>query len=591
MKRIARLGTESYAAGEMPIAHDELVRLLRTQLSPAVASLFARPKAVEGGLVEWYSDLGGQPVPFSQLPPGEAVQVQHLLEERIAAIRQLADRLEAQGGEGVRQAALLRQAVQYPDTRTLYSLNGQPVLTFWGHRLAGGAPAGAVPQASGGPRAAGVPLATGLNSTQSGPDGVPPLSPAPPGAPEPPGRKRRWWPWLLLLLLLALLAGLLCWLLNREEEIPPVEPPIVEEPIEEAAEQEPVEEPALEDEPPSEEPPVEEPPIAEPVLPEPEAVSVAPEPEPEPPAPDPFDELSGKIAATTDCAALEKLLKEEPLLQGNEAPAQELKQKIRSTLEGRCKQEQARQQQARQAQIQQAKNLCPGHRPQELAPELIIVFDASGSMRERLPLTAQEQLQRQVTKDVIGGLSGMIGGSTGRTIGRQVEKSTIGDPPTRMSAAKEAAASVVKRTPRDMNIGLVIIDNCPAAVPAGYYTPAQRGSLLSRLQAMQPRGGTPLGDAISKAGQMLDGVNRASVMVVISDGQASCGKDPCGVARQLAASKPNLKINVVDIMGAGAGNCVAQATGGRVFTAKSVKDLNLMVTQAAQEVLGPGNCP
>ena len=84
---------------------------------------------------------------------------------------------------------------------------------------------------------------------------------------------------------------------------------------------------------------------------------------------------------------------------------------------------------------------------------------------------------------------------------------------------------------------------------------------------------------------------RTSLMVVISDGQESCGADPCAIAKQLARTKPNLKINVVDIMGTGAGTCVAQATGGRVFTAKSVNELNMMVTQAAQDVLGPANCP
>lgn len=585
MKRIARLEAEPFTAGDSPIAHDELVNLLRTQLSPAVASLFAKPKAADGGLVEWYSDLNGQPVPVSQLPPGEAAQVQRLLEERITAIQQLAARLESQGGEGARQAALLRQAVQYPDTRTLYSLNGQPVLTFWGYRLAGSAPVGAVPLAAG---AVGAAATLAPNRADAA---APPLTPPPSGPLEPP-RKRRWWPWLLLLLLLALLAGVLWWLSGRDEEVPPMEPPVVEEPIEEPAEQTPIKEPEIEEELPLEEPPVEEPPVEEPELPEeiPE-----PEPTPVPPPPDPFDELTKKVAATTDCTALENMLKDEPQLQGSDAQAQTLKQQIRTTLDGRCKQEQAQkekvQQAAKQAQIQQAKNQCPGQRPPELAPELIIVFDASGSMKAKLPLTAQEQAQRQATQEVIRGLGGLIGGNTGRTVGRSVEKATIGDPPTRMSAAKEAASSVVRRTPRDMNIGLVVLDDCPSAQSRGYFTPSQRGNLQGLIQSMQPKSGTPLGNAIAQAGQMLDGVNRASLMVVISDGQESCGTNPCVEAKRLAQSKPNLTINVVDIMGSGAGNCVAAATGGRVFTAKSVKELNVMMTQATQEVLGPGHCP
>ena len=58
----------------------------------------------------------------------------------------------------------------------------------------------------------------------------------------------------------------------------------------------------------------------------------------------------------------------------------------------------------------------------------------------------------------------------------------------------------------------------------------------------------------------------------------------------LAQSKPHLKINVVDITGTGAGNCLAEATGGRVFTANNVNDLSLMTTQAAEDVLPPAHC-
>ena len=79
-------------------------------------------------------------------------------------------------------------------------------------------------------------------------------------------------------------------------------------------------------------------------------------------------------------------------------------------------------------------------------------------------------------------------------------------------------------------------------------------------------------------------------MLVISDGEESCGGDPCTIARRLKSAKPNLKINVVDIMGTGAGNCLAQATGGQVFTARNVKELNLMTERAAQDAIGPGNC-
>ncbi len=132
MKRIARLSGEARNASTVLDSHTRLIALLRQYLPPSTATLFARPKAVEGQTVEWYSELGGQPQPFSNLPPQEAARARQQLDERLASLHGLADQLEPRGEEGRQQAALLRQAAEYPDTDTLYVLNGQPVITFWG---------------------------------------------------------------------------------------------------------------------------------------------------------------------------------------------------------------------------------------------------------------------------------------------------------------------------------------------------------------------------------------------------------------------------------------------------------------------------
>lgn len=554
MKRIARLAGDAFGATTPPVEHAELTRILKQHLPPTTVALFAWPKAVEGGVVEWYSELGGQPVPLDQLPPGEADQVRRLLNERIDSIQQLANRLESRGGEGVQQAALLRQAARYPASGAVYSLNGQPVLTFWGQ----GAPALAVGAATAVP-----PEAT----PDAGVDGAAGL---PPTAVVESGRKRRrWWPWLLLtLLLLGLLAALLWWLFCREEEPvpPPQQPPAIEQPEEPQAEE--PEEPKIPEEP---EEPAEEP--------EPEPLPpVEPEPEPAPP-PDPLDELADRISATRDCAALHKIQLEEPLLKGNTPKAAAVKQQVADKLAAQCK----------DYLIKQAKNLCPDQRPTELAPELVIVFDASGSMDYSINASREEieRIERMLSGMGGGGVAGQVlGALAGMAAYEQLRRE-----PKRITAARQATAALVGQVPRDVNIGMVLIERCPSARNAGYFAPAQRGNLLSLIQNIRPAEGTPLADAVSRAGQMLDGVNRESVMVVVSDGEESCNQqDPCAVARTLAASKPHLKINVVDIMGTGAGHCLAKATGGQVFTARNVNELTLMTNQAARDVLGPEGC-
>lgn len=530
MKRIARMAAGRFTASEALSQHAELTRLLRRHLPPAVSAMFARPKALEGGIYEWYSDLGGQPVPINELSLAERATTERLVQERLQSVAQLANKLEAEGGPGGEQARLLRDAARYPDAEAIYVLNGEPVLTWWGS----GAPTVVTPPAGATPAAAMVGAGAAGVAATSGREG---------------SGKRKWLWLLLLLLLLGLLAWLLChFFFCKDEALPP----------------------------PPEQPPVVEPAPATPLPPEPE-----PEPEPAPPpAPDPIDLLGERVkGAGKDCVALQRMLNREPLFKEAAADPRvvALRQGMDATLNGACKKE----------LIKQAKNMCPGDRPKELAPEMAIVFDTSGSMNISM-LTSNADLQRfesmraQVQQNPLAAL--MIIGQL-----QQMERDIVREP-KRMSVAKQAAIGVVKRIPSDVGIGLVLVGDCPNAQSLGFFPPAQHATLRGRIDSLSPNGGTPLADGVRRAGALLDGRNKESLMVVISDGEESCNGDPCAVARQLAQSKPNLKINVVDILGTGAGNCLAQATGGQVFTVRNVNEMNVMLDKAAKDAIGPGNC-
>jgi len=242
-------------------------------------------------------------------------------------------------------------------------------------------------------------------------------------------------------------------------------------------------------------------------------------------------------------------------------------------------------QNCREQAIKEARNQCPGVRPPELAPEMAIVFDASGSMRFSLNVT-DEQLRQAGQAAALEGMMRQFGlGGGGPGILEQLTRE-----PRRISAAKRATQAVVGRLPDDMSTGLVLVEECPAARSVGMFPPGARGALLGQIQGIEPRGGTPLADGIARAGQLVDGVTREATIVVISDGAESCGGDPCAVAAALKRAKPYLTINVVDITGTGAGNCVAQATGGKVFTANNAEELALQTQRAVQDAMGPENC-
>ena len=168
---------------------------------------------------------------------------------------------------------------------------------------------------------------------------------------------------------------------------------------------------------------------------------------------------------------------------------------------------------------------CPGERTPEEAPDAAIVLDASGSMR--LPASASlsrdpghAEPARPARRPRCAHLR--PGGAAADPRGWR-----------RQSAASTASSAACRRCgcrPGD-----------PAAVSEatneGFFSGAERGRLYARVDALTPMQGTPLAQGILQAGEMVDGVKAPAVMVVISDGDDSCGGNPCAAAERLKAEK------------------------------------------------------
>ncbi|HEY0288373.1 MAG TPA: hypothetical protein VGC62_15390 [Pseudomonas sp.] len=240
MQRVIR--DASTPPGEMTTL-DAKVEIIRKHFPPNIASLYAIPREGSGGVLEWWTDLGGQATPFSTLSEDQQRQLLDTYHRRQQSLEQLADELQNRGQPDA--ASELRSLIGEPEPEQLYSLNGEPLVVRW-------------------------------QSLKPKPKPVPPIAPAA-AAVAPAVVRRRLWPWLLLALLLLLLAFLLWWFW-RTPEAQPV--PVVPEPVPQviappAPKPEPIPEPA----------PV---PVPEPE-PEPEPI-----PEPAPPPPPPVPEPAPK---------------------------------------------------------------------------------------------------------------------------------------------------------------------------------------------------------------------------------------------------------------------------------------------------------
>lgn len=185
---------------------------------------------------------------------------------------------------------------------------------------------------------------------------------------------------------------------------------------------------------------------------------------------------------------------------------------------------------------------CRTQFPPGEEPEVIIVVDASGSM----------------------GMGGWFGGSS------------------RMDRAKSSIDHVVRGLPDPITIGLIEFTNCNNVRRDKFYTSPQRPALLSEVNKLTPQQGTPLAGSIKRAGDIAS-QDAESVIVLVTDGDDSCGGDPCAEARAIKARKPKVKINIVDVSDGSQSSvlrCVANATGGQVLKPNSAMDMDKSLQRA-----------
>ncbi|MEV4336634.1 VWA domain-containing protein [Streptomyces sp. NPDC049590] len=199
------------------------------------------------------------------------------------------------------------------------------------------------------------------------------------------------------------------------------------------------------------------------------------------------------------------------------------------------------------------------------APKVELVLDVSGSMR---------------TRDIDGG--------------------------TRMAAAKQAFNEVLDATPEEVQLGIRTLganyrgddrkEGCKDTARLYPVGPLNRTDAKTAVATLAPTGWTPIGPALLKAADDLNGGNGTRRIVLISDGEDTCQPlDPCEVAREIAAKGIGLTIDtlglVPDAKTRAQLSCIADATGGTYTDVRHKEELSdrvgQLVDQAADPVVTP----
>ncbi len=163
---------------------------------------------------------------------------------------------------------------------------------------------------------------------------------------------------------------------------------------------------------------------------------------------------------------------------------------------------------------------------------------------------------------------------------------------TKIEIARDVVTRVLDRTPNDRELGLVAYGHSREGDCSDIAQLAEIGSdrsaIRAEVQSLNPKGKTPLSDAVVFAADRLSWRTTPATVVLVSDGIENCHADPCAVGAALEAAGADFTVHVVgfdidDPKAISQLQCMAESTGGSFFPADNADDLSLALEQTVVE--------
>ena len=165
---------------------------------------------------------------------------------------------------------------------------------------------------------------------------------------------------------------------------------------------------------------------------------------------------------------------------------------------------------------------------------------------------------------------------------------------TRIATARQVLREVLDKIPDDLNVGLRVYahrfgsrqkETCTDTQLVSPIAKLDRRRIVDVASRLQPRGETPLVYSILQAPADLKGVGGGS-LIVITDGEETCGGDPVKAAQQLQDAGVPITLNIVGFTLSGKKteqelSAFAEATGGQYYSAQDGAALAHAIAAAA----------
>ena len=157
----------------------------------------------------------------------------------------------------------------------------------------------------------------------------------------------------------------------------------------------------------------------------------------------------------------------------------------------------------------------------------------------------------------------------------------------RIDEVRGALSKVLPSATRFRRVGLITFGPGPynqCNVQLNFApTPNAADRIMSAVNALTPAGKTPLTSAVEQAAEVLDYRHKPGLVVVITDGEETCGRSPCDLGAQLHDAAYQLTVHIIGYrvenyswtgeQSIGEAKCLAERNNGLYVTAQSQEDL------------------
>jgi Ca-activated chloride channel family protein len=170
------------------------------------------------------------------------------------------------------------------------------------------------------------------------------------------------------------------------------------------------------------------------------------------------------------------------------------------------------------------------------------------------------------------------------------------DGKAKIEIAKEVMAELIDQIPPNFQTGLTVYGHrrkgdckdIEMVIPVG---PHNAAAMKAKVQAISPKGKTPLSESVKQAAQALRYTEERATVVLVSDGLETCDINPCALAAELAMSGVDFTVHVIgfDISKEDQDRlrCLADKTGGLFLAASNAGSLRDALFKTVEEVKAP----